>query len=153
MTNDIKISMSKPPCYDDVSVAFGIRPQAYFTYGDTIHCVDVPPPPPDIIEHEREHMKQQLAMLGPDTEPTPENYIEGAELWWGKFLRDEAFRVDQEAKAYGKQFRWIATRTTNRQARFAYLQAFAQSLSGPLYNNSIDFMSAMHLIRQHSGIK
>jgi len=153
MTDNVKISTTKPPCYDSVVLAFGIRPQAYFTYGDTIHCVDVPLPATDIIEHEREHMKQQLAMLGPDAEPTPENYIKGAELWWGKYLRDEAFRVDQEAQAYGRQLRWIAKGTKNRQVRFGALQAFSRTLSGPLYNHVTGFMAAMQLIRQHSGVK
>src|SRR3990167_8359219 len=88
---DLKLSEEKPLIYDNVSQVFGIIPHAYFTYGDTVHCVGVPnPPTADIIAHEKLHIKQQQEAGGPD-------------LWWGKFLREPEFRVDQEAKAYARQ--------------------------------------------------
>lgn len=150
---EVKVSTEKPPCYNSVCLAFGIRPEVYFTYGDTIHCVGVPYPSPDIVEHERTHMAQQLAMCGEGTEPTPENYERGAKLWWGRFLRDVDFRVDQEARAYGVQYATICKSTYNRQTRFTALQQLARSLSGPLYDRSIGFMDAMRLIREHSGVR
>ena len=149
---ELKIKMEKPPCYDNVCGAFGIKPAAYFTYGDTIYLVDVPFPPPEIVEHERIHMEQQLAFLPPERR-VKGNENEGAALWWGQYLRDPAFRLDQEARAYGRQYAVIAPHVKDRNARFNYLRTLGTSLSGPLYNNIIGLGEAMNLIKTHSGIK
>jgi hypothetical protein len=147
---EIKVSGEKPPVWNDVCVAFGINPVAYFTYGDTIFNPSLLPyPPPDIIAHERLHMKQQMNML-PEEERTPENHNRGAALWWGKFLRDPAFRIDQESRAYGKQYAVICKATSSREMRFKYLQEMGGSLSGPLYNNCIGKVEAIQLIEKHS---
>lgn len=133
--------MEKPPVWEAVCNAFGIRPAAYFTYGNAIYCVDVPPPPPDIIEHERVHMSQQS-----EEGMTPE-------LWWGKFLRDPVFRVEQEAEAYGRQYAFLYPRIKDRNVKVRLLHSLAMSLSGPLYNNVIGVGEASNLIQRQSGIK
>ena len=136
---DIKVVNDKPPIYDDVCGAFSIRASAYFTYGDTIYTVNVPYPPPDIIVHERVHMEQQKEM-------TPE-------LWWGKFLRDPEFRIDQEARAYGEQYKLLYESTTNRDLRVRHLWAMANVLSGPMYNKATTHENAMKLIKKYAGVK
>lgn len=152
-TKEVKVLMKEPPCYDSVCLAFNTKINAYFTYGDTIYCVGVPYPAPDIIEHEQAHMAQQLAMCGENTEPTPENYEKGARLWWGRFLREVDFRIDQEARAYGAQYAMICKRIPHRQMRFEVLQQLSRTLSGPLYNNSINLIGAMQRIKEYSGVK
>lgn len=149
----MKVLMQKPPIWDDVCIAFGIKAEAWFTYGDTIYCVDVPFPPAEIIEHEHVHMEQQLAFV-PDECRTIENIKEGAALWWGKYLRDPEFRLDQEARAYAKQYAFICNKIIkDRNRRSKFLIQLARSLSGPLYNKIIGQIEAMKLIKKYSNIK
>jgi hypothetical protein len=152
ITGTLKVSNEKPPVWDDVCVAFGIKPEAYFTYGDTIYNPSNLPLLPDIVEHERVHMEQQLAFIPPERR-IKGNENEGAALWWGKYLRDPAFRVDQESRAYGRQYEVICSVVKDRNQRHRYLMALARSLSGPLYNNSIGQVEAMQLIKSFAKIK
>ncbi len=148
---DIKIEVARPPVFDDICVAFGINPiNVYFTYGDTIYNPDNLPIPIEIIEHEKVHMEQQLAFIPPERR-IKGNESEGAALWWGKYLRDPEFRIDQEARAYAKQYAVIAEIVKDRNRRFNYLRQLASSLSGPLYKSSIGFLSAISLIKKHAA--
>jgi len=139
--DSIEIKVEKPPIWNDVCAAFNINPQAYFTYGEVIYNPSDLPVPPDIIEHEKVHIKQQKA-----DGMTPE-------LWWGKYLRDPQFRVEQEAKAYGRQYQFICYHNKDRNAQSHLLIELANSLSGPLYNNVISQSEAMTLIRKYAGVK
>ncbi len=137
---EVKILVEKPPVWDSVCTAFKINPVAFFTYGDTIYNPNNLNVPIEIIAHEKVHMEQQ-------------NYNDkDAALWWGKYLRDPQFRLEQEAKAYGKQYSVICSGTKDRNARFNYLTILAKSLSGPLYNNMATFNEAINIIKQNSGI-
>ncbi len=147
-----KVKIAKPPIWDDVCGAFQIEPVAYFTYGDTIYNPNNLPLLPEIVEHERVHMEQQLAFIPPERR-IKGNENEGAALWWGKYLREPAFRVDQEARAYGRQYEVICNATRDRNVRFKYLYALAGSLSGPLYNHSVDRVEATRLIKSFAKIK
>lgn len=149
---DISIVFGKPPVWDDVCSAFGIKPRAYFTYGTTIYVVDLPEPPKDIIEHEKVHMQQQLEML-PEADRNADSHEVGAALWWGKFLRDPEFRIEQEAKAYARQYQVVCNHTPNRSVRFNALKNMAISLSGPLYNRVISLPNALTKISQYANVK
>lgn len=136
------IKYEKPPIWDDLCGAFKIRPKnVFFTYGDTLYNPDNLQVPPDIVAHEELHAEQQK-----------HNDID-AVLWWGKYLRDPEFRLDQEARAYGKQYAKICQFVKDRNQRNGHLMALASSLSGPLYNNLIAHSEAMKLIRDYSGVK
>lgn len=139
--NKIKISFEKPPVYDSICRAFNIIPRnVYFTYGDTLYNPDKLNVPPEIIEHEEVHMRQQ-------------NYNnEDASLWWGKYLREPEFRLNQEARGYGRQYEVICDIIKDRNQRNKYLFQLATSLSGPLYNNIISHSEAMKLIKSFSKI-
>lgn len=141
MTNEIKISFEKPPVYDDICKTFSIIPRnVYYTYGDTIYNPDKLDIPPEIIAHEEVHMRQQ-------------NYNnEDASLWWGKYLREPEFRLNQEARGYGRQYEVICDIIKDRNQRNKYLFQLATSLSGPLYNNIIRHSEAMKLIKSFSKI-
>ena len=140
MTYEVKIE--KPPIWNDICFAFGIIPQkVLFTYGDTIYNPDNVKIPDDIIEHEKVHMEQQ------------NHNVNDAALWWGKFLRDPAFRVDQESKAYAVQYRFVCKFVTDRNQRFNFRMELARLLSGPLYGNSISQKDAEKLIYKLSGVK
>jgi len=138
---EVKVLVEKPPVWDSVCTAFKINPIAFFTYGDTIYNPSNLNLPIEIIAHEKVHMEQQ-------------NHNEkDAALWWGKYLRDPQFRVDQEAKAYGKQYAVICSGLKDRNERCRYLTLLARSLSGPLYDNAVSFQTAMQLIKEKSGVR
>lgn len=136
----MKIIIERPPVYDAVCAAFNINPQsAVFTYGEDIYNPNNIDLPEHILIHEAMHVEQQKLIGGP-------------ELWWGKFLREPSFRVDQEAQAYGAQYAYICTYTKGREQQFKVLRNLAQILSGKLYNNVVSGNEAMALIKKYSKI-
>lgn len=138
----VKILIERPPVWDAVCNAFQINPAyALFAYADRIYNPGDIYVTYDLIVHERVHFEQQG---GTD---------EGAALWWGKFLRDPEFRVQQEAEAYAGQYRYLTTLHKDRNKRFDIRRALARSLSGPLYNNVIGTSEAERFIHKLSGVK
>jgi hypothetical protein len=146
----MKIKNEMPPMWNSLAQAFKINPMhAIFTYGDTIYNpsgIDLDARP-DLIAHEEVHEKQQTA-----DGMTPE-------LWWGKFLRDPKFRMEQEAAGYAAQYAFICNhpdkrhRASGREQRFKVRWQLAGSLAGPLYNHCIGHNDAEALIKKLSGIK
>lgn len=139
---NIKVKNEEPPIYKSVCKAFGKKDiHAFFTYGDTMYNPSELEVPSDVLVHEAVHMEQQ------------KHSEEEAELWWGKYLRDPQFRLDQEARAYGKQFKALCGVRKDRNHQARLLIILARSLSGPLYNNIVSHSEAMKLIKQHSGVR
>lgn len=137
------IKNEKPPIWDSACAAFNINPaNTLFTFGDTIYnpgCID--PIYDHLIAHEEVHARQQT-----EDGMTPE-------LWWGKFLRDHNFRLEQEAKAYGAQYAFICKSVKDRNQRYKVLWDLAGILSGPLYANCTSRQGAIKLIQGFSGLK
>jgi hypothetical protein len=131
----VKVKFEYPPNIDSICAAFQINPQTVFTYGDTIYDPHKLPLSVDVIEHERVHMKQQ------GDKPA---------LWWGKYLREPAFRIDQEAQAYGRQYQVICQKITNPQKLFEFRMLLAKTLSGPLYGDATGRSEAMILIQSYA---
>ena len=137
---EIKISNEEPPIYKSVCKFLGYKDvQAFFTYGDTLYNPAKLPIPNDIKVHEKVHMRRQ--QIG---DMTPE-------LWWGKWLRDEKFRINEEAVAYGSQFRALKKTHKDRNHQCRILHDLARSLSGDLYGNVISHGEAMLLIKNYSN--
>ena len=137
----MRIVNEKPPVWDAVCAAFHINPKGVlFTYGDAIYNPDGVQIPDHIIEHEQVHEKQQKR-----DGMTPE-------LWWGKFLRDKDFRLDQESEAYAVQYAFICKHLKDRNQRHKFLFNIALSLSGPLYDKCIGHMEAMALIKKRANL-
>lgn len=139
----MKISNTKPPIWDSACAAFNINPaNTLFTFGDTIYNPGgIDPIPAHIITHEEVHEKQQTK-----DGMTPE-------LWWGKFLRDPAFRLDQEARAYGAQYAFVCKTVKDRNQRYKIMWDLAGILSGPLYANCTSQQGAIRLIQGFAGVK
>lgn len=136
---EVKIKTEKPPVYDAVTKAFGREPvTAIFTYGDTIYNPGKFPLPDHIIEHEKVHMPQQL------------NYPGGPDAWWERYLQDPEFRLDQEARAYGRQYGFCCQKGISRPQRRALLKGLAKILAGQLYNSVVSLDTAKELIEKYS---
>lgn len=136
----VKVVIGKPPVWDSVCAAFQVRPErTLFTYGDTIYNPGGFVIPPDLVEHERTHIEQQGGNA------------EGAALWWGKFLRDPQFRVEQEGRAYGRQLAFFQRQEKDEEKRRKAQERLARSLSSPLYGNCIGFVEAWALIGQYAA--
>jgi len=133
---NINFSNTLPPngIYDRDREKWGVEFEtgAIFTYGDTIYCKFELPE--DLIAHEKTHVKQQL------------EYDGGPNAWWRRYFRDDEFRLDQEVKAYRRQYSW-AKSNLNRDEVFRILKHSAKSLSGPMYGNLIGFQEAIDLIK------
>lgn len=142
-TDDFKVVIGKPPVFDMVALAFQINPiNALFCYGKTIYNPSGMIIPQYLIEHEKVHMEQQGFT------------DQGAALWWGKFLRDPEFRINQEAQAYGRQYQFMCE--TMKQyhgidAKLHLRSELARILAGPLYNYCVSHSEAMGLIKKYAG--
>lgn len=153
-----------PPVWDSVCLAFGVIPKtAVFTYGNKIFNPSGNFMPDHIIAHETVHMDQQARLVPHDAEKcakmkdpidlcTCGAVEQGAALWWGKFLRDAAFRLDQESEAYAVQFAFVCEVQRDRNTRARFLIDLARVLSGPIYGHVITTSEAQALIRRRSGI-
>lgn len=137
----MKIINERPPIWDAVCATFNIQPKnVLFTYGDIIYNPDAVEIPDHIIVHEEVHEVQQTT-----------NGMTPA-LWWGKFLRDVEFRIDQESEAYAKQYAFFCKHKKDRNERSKFLMALAGMLSGPLYGQSIGRVEAMQLIKKRANV-
>lgn len=129
-----------PPIWDRIIEA-GMNPDprtVAVTMGDTVYIPGGWDMSDDLIEHEKTHTAQQ----GSD--------VDG---WWEKYLSDKTFRLQQEIEAYRAQYRYICAHVRDRNKRFNYVRAFAQSLSGPMYGNIISIPTAISLITNANGAK
>lgn len=137
----MRISAEKPPIYEEAKKLFNLKEGqgTVFTYGDCVYNPDGIDMPEHLIVHEMEHAKQQ------------EHNDTVAGLWWKRVLADPAFRVDQEARAYGAQYAYIRKRVKDRNKCSGYLLEMSQMLSGPMYGNCVSRQEAQRLIRLYSG--
>lgn len=135
----MKIVHELPPNWRELCSTFDLegRPTV-FTYGDTIYNPVGFAMSEDLIRHEEVHSRQQ------------NHTEEGAKEWWDKFIEDEVFRIQQEAEAYGAQYRFICSKSKNRERNFRDLWELAGFLSGPMYGNVIKHSDAMALIKKFS---
>lgn len=137
----MKISLQKPPCYDEANKLFKLEELGMgtiFTYGDTIYNPFHAYITDDLIRHEEVHMEQQ--------EADPEK----AKAWWERFIKDPQFRADQECEAYGAQYKFFCQKQKDRNRRARYLWDLAKAVSGPMYGNCITHSEAMKQIRTYS---
>jgi hypothetical protein len=139
---EVKVSTAKPPVWDSVCKTFNVNPTtAIFTYGDTIYNPNNCKLNKHLIEHERVHMKQQ-------------NYNDkDAALWWGRFLREPEFRIDQEARAYAHQYDVICEIVKDRNMRARVRMDLSRFFSGPLYGSIITQVDAINLISKYAKTK
>lgn len=139
----MKILNTKPPIYDSCCATFKVNPEiTVFTYGDTLYNpAGINPLADHLLVHEGVHAKQQ------------NHNDKDAALWWGKYLRDPIFRLDQEARAYGAQYAFICKTVKDRNLRLRILLDIARILSGSLYGNCVSKSDAVQLINKFAGVR
>lgn len=99
-----------------------------FTFGNVIYCdQDISA---GLLAHEITHCFQQMKM--------------GKIKWWKKYLKDDKFRVEQEAEAYRQQYKFYK----ENDPSYAHIELtrLANDLSGKLYGWAISFQEAVDLI-------
>lgn len=109
-----------------------------YTYGDVIYNPSNISIPEHLIVHESTHCEQQ----GNDPD-----------AWWGRYLIDSYFRIEQETEAYARQFAFICRKVKDRNQRHRICLDLARILAGPIYGNVIGQMSAYQKIKSLSKVK
>ena len=134
---DMKIEVKKPPVWDEVHKHFEIDDErTVYTWGDTICNPANLSLNQELIDHESTHARQQIAIGGP-------------EIWWGKYLIDSDFRLQQEAEAYSNQYISFCSRVKDRNRQAKYLWLLAETLSSPMYKVNVHLMDALKLIKSY----
>jgi hypothetical protein len=90
-----------------------------FTYGDTVYNPTGIPIDQFLEHHEAQHVAQQAAM--------------GKDEWWDRWLKEPAFRAEQEAQAYAAQYSLYCKYRADRNVRAKYLHAISNHLASGLY--------------------
>lgn len=139
----MRILHTKPPCYEQAAALFKLKETdpVFFTYGDAIYNPAGVILTPDLLVHEETHGDQQ------------EHHPDVANIWWQRYLHDPEFRVEQEAEAYGAQYRWICRQKKDRNARARCLHIFATALAGSLYGKVIAYNDAREKIYTYAENK
>lgn len=128
----MKIVNRKPPNYAQISELMKIPKGAVFAYGDAIYNPEGHKIPPDIVEHEKMHKKQQERSTSPA-------------IWWTHYLNNIQFREAMEVEAFAAQYKFVEAFFPN-SARKEALFEFAKNLSEN-YGLHLTFMEAEKLIR------
>ncbi len=123
-----------PPNYAMiVSVIPAVENQpAIFSYGEDIYNPHKLRVTADLEVHERVHAERQGALI---------------EEWWYNYLRDPAFRLDEEIRAYGAQYAFIKSAGMSGKLLDWGLDRMADALCGALYGNLVTFGEARSKIR------
>jgi hypothetical protein len=128
----MKIIISYPPNYKEITAVLTPNPRAIFTYGSSIYNPSGSHVTKDLIAHEEVHERQQNG--DPKT-------------WWKRYLSEPQFRLQQETEAYKRQYQYLCSTNTNRNYQFQILQALAMILASPMYGNLTTIEEAMRLIK------
>lgn len=133
----MKNLIAYPPNYEEILAVFPaiVGKPVVFAYGDTLYNPTGAIIPPDLKVHEETHELQQKEYRG------------GASQWWKQYLFSPDFRLDQEAKAYRAQYKYLLG-TESRQVARAGLRKFVKDLSGAIYGHICSAELAEKLITQ-----
>lgn len=133
------VTTRKPPVWDEAHQHFDLDDRnTVYTYGDYLHNPGDAPIDEFLHRHEGVHAHQQMAYPG------------GPAAWWKRYFADPAFRADQEASAYGQQFRMYGERIKDREKRARFLHHLAGDFSSDMYGVGITRGVALASIRARS---
>jgi hypothetical protein len=123
----------RPPNYEAIVAVFpgAANPGVIFAYGDRIYAPGGRKLTPALQAHEGVHCARQGGR--PDH-------------WWGLYLTDPRFRLEEEVLAHGAEYRAYCARHANRLKRTQALEWIAHKLAAPLYGNLISPEDAQRAI-------
>lgn len=125
-----------PPIYDEICERFPVRGlPVIFAWGDIIFNPQRANITAELLAHEKVHMQQQ----GSD--------IVG---WWRRYLKDDAFRLDQECPAHVTEYWTYCHRNPQgkmRAARRVCLHLISSRLASDLYGPMIRYEEARRAIK------
>jgi len=126
-----------PPNIDEIDEAFKVKSQpTLYAYGRTIYNPFGIHIPAELRAHEFVHIVRQGG------EP---------EEWWRRYIREAEFRLEEELVAHRVEYITFCRTQRDNAIRKEFLDAIARRLSGPLYNNMIDFAIARSAITSPKG--
>ena len=135
----MNILNERPPIWDRAQKVFKFKDEdpILFSWGDILYNPAGVQVDDHFRTHEETHGRQQKAMGGP-------------EIWWERYLTDVAFRLDQEAEAYAKQWMSFRIRYRNNSGRQTrYLLKLAEVMASPLYGGNITESDALAMIKKY----
>ena len=132
----MKIVYFYPPNIKEISEKFKLRKTVVFTYGNIIYNPGRGKITDDLKVHESTHMRQQAK--GP---------WYGPELWWKEYLKNPAFRLDQEVEAYRNQLIYFKSKNHDVRKVLAFKDKLARDLSSEIYGNLVHYQTADRLIK------
>lgn len=131
----INIENGYPPNWEKIQEVFPAvkgRKDVFFAYGGKIYKGENEGVPEYLLVHEKIHLDRQVKM--------------GNEEWWGKYLTDPTFRLQEEILAYSAQYKFMKERLNAKTADFV-LDRIAEELSSELYGNMVEYHKGHSLIR------
>ena len=133
----MKVVTDRPPNYDLIIRRFPAVRQmtgVLYTYGDEIYNPDGVAISASLQAHEEIHSQRQLE--------------QGVNVWWGEYLTDTKFRLEEELVAHQKEFEVVCAIGGDRRRRQFALKYMARRLSSPMYGHMVSFKKAKKLIKQ-----
>lgn len=138
-----RIAYREPPNIDAIRARFGaaLSDATVYAYGNTIYVPGGKPKvgklfvpvgaelPHPLVVHEETHFDQQARVGGPD-------------VWWERYLVDDAFRLEQEVEAYRAQLAAVPARAERRRLTAEVVK----TLAGPLYGRLVSKEQARALL-------
>ena len=132
----MRIKNDWPPNIEEIRKVFDPPKGVVFTYGDTIYAPGGETIEPHLMKHEETHERQQ----GKDPKG-----------WWGKYLKDPQFRLEQELEAYSNQYAYAKVIIRDRNALAKFLFEIARDLAGPIYGNILTHGEAESKIKNRAN--
>lgn len=131
----MKIKNEYPPNFNMIQMYLPLGDsKPIFCYGDTIYNPFEQEVTKDLEIHEEVHQKQQGNNI---------------EEWWGRYLAEPEFRLQQEIEAYGTQYAFVK-QITHGELREWLKEKMAQALSGEMYGSIISYQKAESAIRNYA---
>lgn len=130
----MRVLFENPPLFDEIDAAFKVAGKPIiFCWGRLIYNPQRIDVSPSLHAHEVVHATQQMQRGGP-------------EAWWGRYIAEPAFRLEQEIPAHRQEY-IVACLRRRRLSIEEILDRIAGKLAAPLYGNLVTLDEARRLLR------
>jgi hypothetical protein len=139
----MKILKQYPPNFKEIKQFFPWvtgKPGILYAWGDRLYNPSKVDVPQWLQDHEAVHFRQQAALMS-----AGRTLEEAVRRWWEWYVRDAAFRYQQELPAHRVEYASYML-ANGKDPKNKYLNAIAERLSGPLYGLHVTEAEAARLI-------